>query len=267
MKLVNLQRIYAIFLRHFFILKRSPTRLIGIFYWSTLELFIWGVIIKYLHILGGDRFSVITVILGAVIFWNFFTRIQQGITTSFLEDVWSRNLVNLFATPLRLSEYLIGLILISIVQTLLTIIGMLIVAWLFLTYNIFQFGFFMLPFIAILFVFGISLGILTTAAILRFGQSVEMLAWSIPTLISPFAAIFYSVETLPRVFKPIAYLIPISHVFESMRSLVLKGVADISELAIAFGLTLIFFAISVAILSLAYRSVARRGLLTKSLLQ
>lgn len=260
---MSFQRIYAIFLRQFFLLKRSPGRIMQIFYWSILELMVWGIITGYLHSIGGEKFGFLTVILGTVIFWNFFTRVMNGITISFLEDVWSRNLINLFASPLKIGEYITGLMGVSIMQTLLSIGTMVLVAWLFFSYSIFQFGFLILPFIFILFISGWALGIFTTAVILRFGPSVEMLVWSIPTLIMPFSAIFYPLEALPSFLRPISYVIPISYVFEGMREVVYKGTFSVLNLAIGFTLSLLFFFAAVAILFITYRMVLRKGLFTR----
>src|SRR3989304_6736956 len=172
---MSFQRIYAIFLRQFFLLRRSPSRIMGVFYWSLLEVFIWGLISRYLHSVGGETFGFVTVLVGAVIFWNFFTRTMNGISVSFLEDVWSRNLINLFSSPLTIGEYAAGLIVTSIVHTVFSIAGMVAMAWLFFSYNIFLFGFFLIPFVFLLFLFGWTIGIFATAFILRFGPAVEIL--------------------------------------------------------------------------------------------
>ena len=260
---MSFQRIYAIFLRQFFLLRRSPNRILQIFYWSLLELTLWGIITKYLYAIGGEKFGFITVILGTVIFWNFFTRVMNGITISFLEDVWSRNLINLFASPLKVGEYIAGLLAVSIIQTLLAIGVMVLAAWFFFSYSIFQFGFFLIPFILILFISGWALGIFTTAVVLRFGPSVEILVWSIPTLIMPFSAIFYPLEALPPFLRPISYMIPISYVFEGMREIVHKGTFNALNLAIGFALSLLFFFVAIAVLFVMYRMALRKGLFTR----
>src|SRR3990170_3764424 len=77
------------------------------------------------------------------------------------------------------------------------------------------------------FLFGWTIGIFATAFILRFGPAVEILVWSSPALIMPFAAVFYPVEALPGAFRPISYLIPISYVFEGMRRAAIGGTFDV----------------------------------------
>ena len=53
-------------------------------------------------------------LLGAVLLWDFLTRVMQGVTMAFFEDVWSRNFLNLFATPLTIFDYLAGLVVAAI---------------------------------------------------------------------------------------------------------------------------------------------------------
>src|SRR5690348_2791677 len=113
---MNIRRVYAIFLRQIFLFRRSPGRIITVFYWSIVELFLWGFITSYLNSAGRAGFNFVTVILGAIILWEFFLRTQQGVSASFLEDIWTRNIQNLFATPLAASELLAGLVLTSVFQ-------------------------------------------------------------------------------------------------------------------------------------------------------
>ncbi len=260
---MSIQRVYTIFLRQMFLIRRSFHRLLGIFYWSVLELFLWGFLTAYLTGIGKDRFSFITVVIGTVILWNFLNRVQQGVAISFLEDIWSRNFLNLFGSPLRLNEYIGGLILVSIVSSVVSIIVMTAIAWFLFSYNLFQFGFLMIPFIFILFFFGLALGLYTTAMILRFGPSSEILAWSIPALIPPFSGVFYPVATLPVWIQYIAYVIPSSYIFEGMRAVVLSGVFETHLLLFAAGLSLLYTAIAFYLVHRSYRYVLRNGLITR----
>lgn len=260
-----MQRIFTIFLRQFFLIKRSWNRIVGIFYWSLLELLIWGIMTAYLDRVGNASFSFVAAIFGVVILWNMLFRIQHGVTVSFLEDVWTRNLVNLFTAPLSIHEYVAGLLLTSFLEALVAFAFLSVVSWLIFSYNIFQFGFLLILFFFILYLFGWALGILATAMILRFGPSTEILAWSIPALLTPLSSVFYPISALPKVLQPIASFIPTAQVFEGMRALVLKGSFDPANLLVSFFLSAILLAISYAILLVSYRSVLRKGLFTRFL--
>src|SRR4051812_26053072 len=121
---MNLRRSQAIALRYLLLLKDNPTRSFQIIIWSLLDILLWGFLTKYLDSVGAAGFSFVPVLLGAVVLLSFFTRSQQGMSTPFLEDVWSRNLLNYFASPLSIAEYLTGFVAISTITSTAGIIIM-----------------------------------------------------------------------------------------------------------------------------------------------
>jgi ABC-2 type transport system permease protein len=106
----SFQRSSAIVLRQFALMQGSPARVVPLFAWVAIDMVTWGFITKYLNSVSGSGFNFVPSLLGAVLFWDFFTRVMQGVTTTFFEDVWSRNFLNIFATPLSISEYIGGLV-------------------------------------------------------------------------------------------------------------------------------------------------------------
>jgi len=225
---MSLSRIYAVFIRQIFLIKSNPTRLASIFLWIIIDVVQWGFISKYLGSLGQSNFSYITVILGAIILWEFTSRIQQGMMTAFLEDIWSQNFINFFASPLKISEYVTGLVISSIATSMMGFLAMIIIAGLAFGYNIFKLGFYLLPFIIILFIFGMAMGLFISGSIFRLGPSAEWLGWPIPLVLSIFAGVYYPVSTLPYAMQIISKVIPASYVFDSMRSLITTETFSIS---------------------------------------
>lgn len=215
-----MSRIYAIFLRQIFLIKSNPTRLVSIFLWSAIDIIQWGFISKYLGSLGQATFDYITVILGAIILWEFISRIQQGIMTGFLEDIWSQNFINFFASPLKIRDYLSGLVLSGVASSFLSFLVLVITAGFIFGYNIFKIGLLLLPFIFILFLFGTAMGIFVSAIIFRLGPSAEWLAWPIPLILSLFSGVFYPISALPSSLQILAKFIPASYVFESIRAII-----------------------------------------------
>ncbi|MDD2731522.1 MAG: ABC transporter permease, partial [Candidatus Portnoybacteria bacterium] len=215
--------IYAIFLRQIYLTKSNPARLTGIFVWVVLDIVQWGFITKYLGGFGGAAFTLASVILGAVILWEFFVRIQHGIMTAFLEDIWSRNFINFFASPLKIGEYISGLVLTSIVTGVAGFAAMFLLAGALFDYNILRLGVMILPFIFILFIFGTAMGTFVSALIFRLGPAAEWLGWPIPFALSVFAGVFYPLSVLPVGMQMISKLIPASYVFESMRAIINSG--------------------------------------------
>jgi ABC-2 type transport system permease protein len=215
---MSLKRIYAVFIRQLYLLGNNPTRLAGNFVWLTIAIIQWGFISKYLGSLGKANFNFITVVLGALILWEFLTRIQQGLMMGFLEDVWSNNLINFFASPLKISEYTIGIVSSSIATALMGFLIMSIIAGLGFGYDIFIIGLSIIPFMTILFLFGMALGIFICAMIFRLGPTAEWLGWPIPMILSLISGVFYPIDTLPDALQLIAKLFPPAYVFESLRA-------------------------------------------------
>ncbi|MBI4833707.1 MAG: ABC transporter permease [Planctomycetes bacterium] len=214
---MNLTRIYAVFLRQIYLIKANPIRLAGMFVWLLFSVIQWGFISKYLGTFGQATFGFVTVVLGAIILWEFMGRVQAGIMMAFLEDIWSQNFFNYFASPLKISEYLAGLVITSIVTALIGFVIMILIAGAGFGYNFFIIGVMILPFIMILFVFGVAMGIFITGVIFRLGPAAEWLGWPIPFIMSIFAGVFYPISVLPDALQVVAGLIPASYVFESMR--------------------------------------------------
>src|SRR2546423_13999860 len=125
---MNLSRTYAIVLRHFYLVSGSPARVLPLFAWVAIDMVLWGFITKYLNAITGAGFNFVPILMGAVLLWDFFTRVMHGVTMAFFEDVWSRNFLNLFATPLAISEYLSGLVLSSIGTSAIGLVVMIFLA-------------------------------------------------------------------------------------------------------------------------------------------
>ncbi len=223
---MSLTRTYAIFLRQVFLIKSNPTRLATIFLWVIIDTLQWGFISENLGSLGQYTFSFDTVILGAIILWDFVTRTQHGLMRGFLEDIWTQNFINYFASPLEIREYLAGLLITSIVTSLCGFAIMVLIAGFAFGYNIFRIGFFLFPFVTILFVFGIAMGIFVSAIIFRIGPSGEWLGWPVPLVLSIFSGVYYPISTLPGFLQIVAKLMPPCYVFESIRSILSNGIVS-----------------------------------------
>jgi ABC-2 type transport system permease protein len=245
---MSLSRIYAIFLRQMYLIRSNPTRLTSVFVWLIVDIVQWGFISRYVGTMGQATFDFLNVILGAIILWEFNTRIQQGIMMAFLEDIWSQNFINYFASPLKLAEYLSGLVLTAIVTGMAGFIAVVLLAGGAFGYDILKVGIALIPFMAILFVFGTAMGLFVAGIIFRLGPNAEWLGWPIPMVLSIFTGVYYPIATLPAPMQAIARLIPPSYVFESMRSL-LNHRAVLGEMAMNL---IVGGLISLAYLAAAY---------------
>lgn len=188
---------------------------------------------------------------------------MHGVTMAFFEDVWSRNFLNVFSTPLSISEYVSGLVLASIATSSVGLAVMLLVATLVFGLSFFSYGLLLVPFLLVLFLFGIALGIFGSAVVLRLGPASEWFVWPIPAVISPFAGVFYPVSTLPHWMQSISHVLPPSYIFEGMRAIVLGRAASASTLLLGGCLALLYIALAGFFFSRIYRGARRTGLIAR----
>jgi ABC-2 type transport system permease protein len=255
-------RIFAITLRQYYLMRGSPVRILPLFIWVAIDILLWGFITKFLNSTAqGTNF--VPILLGAVLLWDFFTRIMHGIATSFFEDVWSRNFLNMFASPLEISEYLAGLVLTSILSSIIGLGVMVLLATAGFGLSLFSYGLASIPFLLVLFLFGVALGITGTALVLRFGPAAEWFVWPIPAMLSPFAGVFYPIATLPVWMQYLAYSLPPSYVFESLRAIVAGQPLNTTYLAISAFLALFYIIICGWFFRSVYRRAVRTGLLAR----
>jgi len=252
-------RIFVIVLRQFYLIRGSFSRMFPLFAWVAVDMILWGFLTRYLDSIASAGVNFVHALLGAVLLWDFFIRIMQGVTIAFFEDVWSRNFLNIFATPLLISEYVTGLVLSSILTSIIGLAVMLVIA-----VFVFKLSFLMyLPFVFVLFLFGISLGIFGSALVLRLGPASEWFIWPLPALISPFVGVLYPIATLPKWMQNVSYFLPPSYVFEGLRTIVSGGQASFITLVwggcLAFGYILLAYWFFTRV----YRYALRSGLIAR----
>src|SRR3989344_1228830 len=262
---MNFWRISGIFLRNFYLIRQSWHRGLSLFYWTTLELFLWGFITVWLQQISAPdlKLNFVLFFLGALIFWDLFTRVQQTVTVSFLEDVWTRNIMNIFIAPITIREFFLGLMLLSIAQSLVAFFFAFFLAYLLYGLNIAALGFYLLPFIFNIFLFGWALGIFIVGLLVRFGPSIDIFAWSVPVLFQPLSAVFYPLDVLPAFLQKIAFFLPTAHLFEGMRGVLAGHAPPFNEIILTTALNFVYFAIAVLFFAWMLRVARRRGILSR----
>jgi len=253
----------GVILRQIYLLRGSPVRLFPMITWVAIDIVLWGFITRYLNSIEGHGMNFVPTLLGAVLLWDFCTRIMQGISTAFLEDVWSHNFLNLFASPLSIAEYVAGLVATSVLTSALGLAAMLALATLVFGLDFFSMGLALVAFLGILFIFGVTLGILGTGIVLRYGPASEWLLWPIPAVLAPFAAVFYPLSTLPQWMQLIARCLPPAYVFGGMRAVLAGRPLPVHELGIGALLSVAGLVLSAWVYGRVYRHAVRTGLLAR----
>ncbi|MBM3888636.1 MAG: ABC transporter permease [Verrucomicrobia bacterium] len=261
---MSLHRILALLLRYLLLYRQSWTRVMEIFFWPVMDLLVWGFLTMYLLKAGNSSVpALITFLIGAMIFWDLLYRAQQGVTLSFLEDVWSRNLLNIFVAPVTISEFLAATLVLGCLKVLVNGLVLAALAWLFYAFDIFQLGFALIPFVLSLLLMGWAMGIVTVALIMRLGHAAEALAWAIPFFIQPLSAVFYPVSVLPVWLHWIAWSLPSTYVFEGMRETLRTGHAPWPMLWWSLALNLVYLAAAAWVFRRLFATVRAKGLLGK----
>ncbi len=260
---MNLARIASIPLRQLYLYRGSVARFVPLFAWVTIDMVLWGFMTRFLGSLSTTSYRFVPALLGAVLFWDFMTRVMQGVTTAFFEDVWSRNFLNVFATPITMPEYISGLLVTSMATSLIGLAVMIVVAGAAFGLHFAAYGAMLLPFILVLFLYGMALGVAAIAIVLRFGPAAEWFIWPIPALLAPVACVYYPLATLPAPMQWIARLLPPSYVFEGMRAVVSGHAFNEANLAAAFALVIAYMVLAYWIFSSVFRHAVQSGLLAR----
>jgi ABC-2 type transport system permease protein len=251
-------------LKNIFIWRRSTFRLVDLFFFPLMDLAIWGMVTTYMLKMGRGIPSFITFLLAAVVLWMVLQRAQQTVNLSFMEDIWAKNLLNMFAAPIRLSEYVTAAYLLGLIQAVAVLIILSLAAQIFFSFNITVFGIGIGLFFVNLLFMGWSVGLLISGIVLRWGHSAEILVWAITMLIQPLSAVFYPVQILPAWIQPVALALPSTHVFEGMRDVLMHGHLNLNHMWWAFLLNIVYGILSVIAFNALLQSVRKQGLLAKN---
>jgi ABC-2 type transport system permease protein len=254
-------RIWAMLLRYLYILRSSWPRTLELLYWPTLQMLIWGFMSQFLRTNSSYIAQAFGVLLGAVMLWDALFRSQLGLSISFLEEMWSRNLGQLFVTPLRPYEWVISLLAMSLIRVTIGVVPATLLAIPLYHYSIFDMGLPLVAFFVVLTVMGWALGLAICGGILRHGMGAESLAWTVIFALAPLSCVYYPVSTLPGWLQPFAWALPSTYVFEGMRAVLFSGAFRLDYLAIALALDLVLMALGAFIFVLAFRDARRRGAL------
>ena len=257
------RRTAAIVLRQYYLVRGSIARFLPLFVWVTVDMTLWGFMSRYLNKVASPAYNFVPALLGAVLLWDFFIRVMQGVTMAFFEDVWSRNFLNIFAAPLSIAEYIAGLVFSSIATSSVGLVVMLLLSTTVFGLSFFSYGVVLLPFILVLFLFGIALGTIGISLVLRYGPAAEWFVWPIPALVSPFVGVFYPLATLPAWMRGISRVLPPSYVFESIRAILAGRSVTLSALTLAVGLALVDVLVACWIFTWTYRYAVRTGLIAR----
>ena len=257
--LASAGRVWALILRYAYLLRGSWPRLLELAYWPAMQIVLWGFISTFLRGQSSMVAQAFGLLLSGVMLWDLMFRGQLGVSISFFEEMWSRNLGNLFVSPLRAGEMIVALVTMSLVRTLIGMLPATLLTWVFFGYSIYSLGWPLLLFFINLMAFGWAIGLAVSGLVLRVGLGAETFAWAAIFAIAPVSAVYYPVAVLPHWLQAIAWALPPAYVFEGMRGVMLEGVYRADLLVGALALNGVFFACGCVAFLLFFRSARKRG--------
>lgn len=257
----SVRRVRAVLRRHAYLVFKSWSRIVSMMYYPTVTMVVWAFLTLYLAPTNDFLRDAPGFFIGAVLLWDVLFRGQLGVSLTLIEELYARNLGNLFVSPLTVPEFIAGQLAMSILRALLGVGGACVFAYLLFRYSIFSLGFPLLAFFANLLVFGWAIGLAMSGMILRLGLGAEELAWASIFVIAPVSGVYYPIAVLPGWLQAVAWSIPSAHVFEGMRAVLLEHVFPWDHFWIAAGLNAAYLVLGAVLFAWSVRHARDHGTL------
>ena len=254
-------KIYALSLRHIYLIKSSFPRILDLIYWPSIQIFLWGFISKFFTLSSSYYNNTVGIILTAAILYDFLFRSSISYNMMFLEEIWSRNFTNLFIAPIKINEIIAALTLTAILRTMIGLVPAALLAIPLFGVSIFKIGIPLIFLLLSLYIFGITLGLMVTAGLIRFGPSFENIAWASLFFLAPLGCIYYPIEILPGWLQFIANILPLVHIFEEMRNILINDVINVYQIIKSILISSAYFIFGVIIFYISYFGARKRGTL------
>lgn len=258
--MLNKNVIFALVIHYLYHWKHSLDRIGDSFYWPAINILLWGLMSTYVKNASSNIPQIAFVLLTGVVFWLVIWRAQHEISVNLLEEFWNRNLVNLFSAPVRMREWILAVLILSIIKMVMTLVFASLLAYLLYSFNIFMYGVFLIPFTASLLLTGWILGFFVSGIVIRFGPTFQTLAWTGPMIITPFSALYYPVSILPDWAQTVAKFVPSSYILEGMREILFTGNLSYDKLFVSFALNIVYLVLSVWFFVFMFNQSRKLGL-------
>lgn len=259
---MSFRRIYAIILQELYVTRHSLEVIVDLFYFSIINIFVYGFFSLYLT--GTNKQAAHYLLLGMIL-WEIVRVTQYSVSVGSLWNIWSRNLSNVFVSPISATEYMMAEILSGIVKALLIVFAISFLAIFIFHFNFFSIG--IVTFIAAfinLSIFSWSVGLFILGLIFRYGNRIQALAWGLVFLFQPLSATFFPVTILPLPLQHLAYALPSTYVFEAARKSLSTHTFDMRMAAISFGLNIIYLLFTIVFFNYMFRKSKDSGQFAKN---
>jgi ABC-2 type transport system permease protein len=249
--------------RHAYVLWRSPHRWFDIVVWPLFDVLLWGSLGAFVAQENDASRAGTPYLLAGIMLFHVLFQSQIAVSTGFMEETWTRNLLNMMTTPLREIEYVAGLAVYGLAKMTAAMAMVCLMAVTFYGFGLGEVGWGLVPIVGILMVIGWSLAMLVIGLLLRFGQSAEILAWASTFLILSLSGVFNPVESIPGVLQPLSRILPTTHVFGAARDLLDGNPMPWGDLATAALGALVLVVLATAFVTRKLAQFRHRGYVTR----
>jgi len=256
---MNFNRMYGLFLRHFFLIKSSFPRILDLIYWPSIQIILWGFISKFFSAYSDYYNNTVGIILTCAILYDFLFRSSISFNMLFLEEIWSRNFTNLFIAPMKISEIIISLVFTALIRTLIGLVPAILLTSPLFGISILNLGVPLFFLFLSLYIFGITLGLFVSSGLIRFGPSFENIAWSSLFLLAPLGCIYYPIEILPEFFQILAKGLPLVYIFDETRNILVNNFVNFENILYAFYLNAIYLSIGISLFYFSFSKARKKG--------
>ena len=256
---MDVKKIYGLFLRHLYVIKGSFPRIIDLIYWPTIQIILWGFISKFFSLYSNYYNDILGVILTSAILYDFLFRSSISFNMLFLEEIWSRNFTNLFIAPIKISEIIIALVFTALIRTLIGLVPAILLVSPLFGISILSLGLPLIYLFLSLYLFGVTLGLFVSSGLLRFGPAFENIAWSSLFLLAPLGCIYYPIEILPDFLQTVARALPLVHIFEEVRSILVNNTVNYTNIFTAIKLNIIYLIVGIFLFYFSFYQARKKG--------
>jgi ABC-2 type transport system permease protein len=260
---MSLHRIRTVIRRHVYVLWRAPHRWFDIAFWPLMDVILWGSLGAYVASQNPDGGATTPFLVAGILMFHVLFQSQIAVATGFMEETWSRNLLNVLTTPVTELEYVAGTAIFGLAKVALALTTVSITAFIAFGFQLDEIGWAMVPIAAVLVIVGWGVGVANIGLVLRFGQGAEILTWGTNFILMALSGVFNPVEALPSGLQPIANVLPSTHAFEALRTVLAGDPLPTDEIVQGLLGGVVFVAFGFTFSWWMLRIFRRRGFVTR----